>query len=247
LSVTIEGSVGAAGRNRPADVRQIRQRLVELGFTWVTDGADTVGPTLIRTLRLFQAIKEGLDVVAGSRLDGRVDPNGDTLRWLNARNAPRWVRMTAEGPGLVNDQILDESDHHDYGTSWLDETLLSAGVSLKASWLQEHAEARPLVVNDASLPRGGDTPAHRGHETGLVCDLRLPRIDGRSGGITTSSARYDRATMRAQLHALWAQPLVDAVFLNDDTLIAESLCRPLAGHDNHVHVEIRPPRRETGP
>lgn len=244
--LVISKSVGAGGANLAADVKAVRARLVELGFSWVA-GATDVGPKFVNAIRLFQAIKGGYDIVNVTRVDGRVDPNGDTLRWLNAKNAPRWVRMTPQAKGLFNYEATQVDDGHDYGTTWLDEMLIAAGQAYANAWLVSHPTAPPITVNDASLPEGGDTPAHKGHETGLVCDLRLPRKDGKAGGIKTTSASYDRDTMRAQLEALRAQPLFDVAFLNDDALIQEGLCRPLGGHDDHVHVEIKAPDRTVAP
>lgn len=243
--LTILRSVGQGGVNAPGDVAKVRARLVELGLDWI-GGATTAGPEFIKAIRLFQAIKEGLDVVSGTKIDGRVDPNGETLKWLNAVNAPRWVRMTRDGVGFVNHEAFDGDDGHDFGTSWLDDSIKAAAARYEADFRSGHPGATAIAVNDASLPRGGDTPLHQGHETGLVADLRLPRKDRKFGGITTTSALYDREVARAQLQAFHTVPLLQHIFLNDDVLIAEGLCRPLGGHDNHVHIEIRPPTRASG-
>lgn len=242
MALVLTGSVGQGGTNSPSDVVGVRDRLVSLGFTWVA-GFTSMGPTFVKAIMLFQAIKSGRDKVYSTGVDGRVDPGGDTLKWLNATNAPRWQRMTAEDVGLKNDEITNTNDNHDYGTSWLDQTLRTAGRAYQDAWRVWNPTAARITVNDTSMPRGGDTPAHGGHETGLVCDLRLPRIGGSVGGITTASVEYDRATMRAQLRALTTQPLFEVCYLNDDELIREGLCRPLAGHSDHVHYEIRPPIR----
>lgn len=246
-------SVGARGRNLAVDVMALREHLVSLGYTWAA-GPSTVGPKLTAAIRLFQSIVHGIDVVgASSRIDGRVDPDGNTLRWLNAANAPRWVRMTPSAPGLWNHDATQLHDLHDFGTSWLDTFLVGAGAEYQL-WRTEADRQRsaqpgagtkppaPLTVNDASLPEGGNTPAHVGHETGLVADLRLPNRDGSAGGISVFTPTYDRDAMRAQLQALRSQPNFDVAFLNDKVLISEGLCRPLGGHDDHVHVEIEPPR-----
>jgi hypothetical protein len=86
-----------------------------------------------------------------------------------------------------------------------------------------------------------DTPQHAGHETGLACDMRLPRKDGQSGGITFEAQVYDRNTARAQLKALRVQPLFKRAFFNDPALIQEGLCARATGHDNHIHFEVGAP------
>ena len=93
------------------------------------------------------------------------------------------------------------------------------------------------------MPRGGNTPSHAGHEAGLVCDIRLPRTDGKAGGITTSSAKYDRDSMRAQILAFRRQKLALRVFLIDPVLNKEGICLAVAGHGDHAHFEIKPPIR----
>jgi len=101
-----------------------------------------------------------------------------------------------------------------------------------------------MTVNDVSLPWGGDTPDHAGHETGMACEIRLPRKDGKTGGISNpnTNGAYDRDAMREQLLALHKQPLFSRAFFNDKKLIEEGLCSQLAGHNNHLHFEITTPK-----
>lgn len=239
----ITGSVGRKGLNRSADVRVVSDALVRLGFRWaVPDSTGACGPELVSGIELFQAIKEGLDVVKHTRVDGRVDTNGETLRWLDAANAPRWEALLGDRPGLSNYEVRQGGDKA-YCTSWLNELLSAAAASYQAAVGAAKPNKAPITVNDASPARGGKAPPHKGHQTGLVCDLRLPRTDGTAGGVKTTSPLYDREAMRQQLLALRQHPLFDIAFLNDDTLIASGLCRPLAGHDDHVHIEVKVPPR----
>lgn len=245
MSLPLSGSVGQGGANTPSDVRAIQQRLSELGFSWVTaDGA--IGPITIRTIRLFQAIKNGDQRVNVPRNDGKVDVGGDTHKWLEAANAPRWRWMPAGAPeqGFVNIEVADPSDDHDYGTDWLAAFITAAGEHYRDNYRVTNPAAAVITVNDASKPQGGDTPDHAGHETGLSCDLRLPRTDGTApAGTTYLTANYDQNAARAMLNAFRAQPLFDLAYFNDPTLIAEGLCAQQAGHDNHVHVQMKPPVR----
>jgi hypothetical protein len=244
MGISIDGSVGLNGVNNPEDVIAVKARLIELGFDWlVPDRA--MGPLTIQAIKLFQAIKNGFNRVSDPRNDGRIDPNGESHKWLDASNAPRWQLMPAgsRAEGFVNDNLKDLSDQHDFGTSWLAQTLGGAGATYRDKYLSEHALAALLTVNDVSLPRGGDTPMHATHESGLACDLRLPRKDGKVGGITVAEAAYDRDAMRAMLRALMAQKLASRVLLSDHVLVAEGLCRAAAGHHNHAHFEIKPPAR----
>lgn len=241
MPITIQSSVGLSGINAPVDVLAVKTRLIQLGFDWLAP-EQVVDKLTIETIKLFQTIKEGLNTITG---DGRVDVDGDTLKWLQASNAPRWQTMPpgSREEGFVNDELKDKSDLHDFGTNWLAETLRAAGAKYKADFLSLHPGAAVLSINDTSLPQGGVTKAHKTHQSGLASDIRLPRKDGKVGGITVADAAYDRSAMRATLQSFLSQNLASRVLLNDQTLVAEGLCKTAAGHDNHAHFEIKPPPR----
>ena len=244
MSINIEKSVGLGGTNQRDDVIAVKNRLIELGFNWLIPDA-VMGPVTIKAIQLFQAMKNGLNRVGDPRNDGRVDVGGDTLKWLQAANAPRWQRMPggSRAEGFVNHNIADISDTHDFGASWLAETVRAAGALYRDEFMDGHPHAALLTVNDTSLPRGGDTPIHATHESGLACDIRLPRKNGGVGGITVASADYDRAAMRAILKAFRSQPMASRVLLSDQVLVGEGLCRAAQGHLNHAHFEVGPPPR----
>jgi hypothetical protein len=225
-------------------VLAVKIRLVELGFNFIQANSQ-VDDLTVRAIRLFQAMKNGITKLIAAQNDGRVDVNGDTHKWLNASNAPGWMLLPAGSAdvGMVNDNIADPADKHDFGSNWMADTLSATGVTYKADFLSTHPEAALLHINDTTLPLGGDTPAHAEHETGLQSDIRLPRKDGGVGGITVNHQAYDRNAMRAMLRAFLKQPLARRVFLNDNVLIGEGLCRQAVGHDNHAHFEIKPPAR----
>ncbi len=239
MALELTGSVGKGGTNAARDVIAVKQRLAELGFGFFAVNRES-DQGLIMAIRLFQSIIAGRSAVGG---DGRIDPGFTTNKYLDAVNAPRWTTMPFDGPGFTNFEAVDENDQHDFGTNWLAETIRSLGAAYDGAYLQDNPHAALLTVNDVSLPEGGDTPDHAGHETGLACDLRLPRLDGGSGGIgnPNTNGAYDREAMRAQLVALQDHPLVTSVFFNDRVLIGEGLCAHLGGHNNHVHFQIKPP------
>ena len=195
----------------------------------------------------YLSIKNGLTQLDKPGVDGRVDPGGDTLKWLQAVNAPRWMRMPAGSvaEGFVNDNLTQVGDHHNFGTDWLAETLRAAAAAYKANYLSAHPGAAILHINDTSLPEGGDTGAHAEHESGLQSDLRLPRKDGGVGNTeVTQLGTYDRNAMRAMIVAFRQQPLANQVFLNDTMLISEGLSQHAGGHEDHAHFGIKPPQRQ---
>jgi peptidoglycan hydrolase-like protein with peptidoglycan-binding domain len=243
-AITISNSVGHGATNKAADVKKIKQRLIDLGFGWLT--ADSVvGPETVNAIKLFQAIKNGFQTVDRPQNDGRVDPDGLTLAWMNARNAPQWVSMPKGSPaeGFFNAELADTSDNHDFGVSWLEETLRAAAAVYRASHIAANPRAALLTFNDFSQPRGGPTPDHATHQTGLCCDLLLARKDGKAGGISFTDPKYDRAATRSQIQALLAQPLALRVLFNDPVLASEGLCIEVDGHHHHLHFDIKPPAR----
>src|SRR5215510_4595750 len=172
--INIQGSVGSGGENKPDDVRAVKERLIVLGFDWLaTEGIlDRIDQLTINTIKLFQTIKTGVNTITG---DGKVDVNGDTIKWLQASNAPHWQTMPAgsKEEGFVNDELADHSDNHDFGTNWLADTLRGAGAKYKSDFLSSNPGASLLSINDTSLPRGGPTPVHATHQSGLASDIRL--------------------------------------------------------------------------
>ena len=259
--VDLTGSVGFGGSNQPDDVRTVQQRLVALGFDWVpTNG--TVGGTqsddvTVKAIKLFQSIVIGSRKVVG---DGCVDVGGGTHKWLRAANAPRWLEVPAGSfaDGYRNSE-LEEPEQFDHATSWMTATIEGAGAAYKIAHIDNHPTGTTpalLTLNDFSPPRGGDAQGHAGHETGLDCDMRVPKKDGTApgtgaeAGITWNKGNgsqvnpdYDRDAMRAMLTAITNQPLWRRTFFNDPVLIGEGLCTAQPDHDDHAHFEINPPVR----
>ncbi|MFN6515239.1 MAG: glucosaminidase domain-containing protein [Nostoc sp. CreGUA01] len=243
--IQLSASVGIGGVNKPDDVKAVKARLHELGYTWVGDpNTATINRGLFDAIKLFQSIIAGRSTVSG---DGRVDVGEMTHRWLQAANAPQWVLMPKSDPdnGLVNGELAETEDNHDYGTHWLADAIQEIAQDYQNSYRQTHPTATLFAINDVSLPHGGDTPDHHGHETGMMCDVFLPKKNGSFGGIFWSSSEYDRDATRAMLKSIRKQKLVkpSAVFFNDPKLITEGLCTYLGGHEHHIHFEINPPLR----
>jgi len=243
--IKLNGSVGIGGVNKPDDVKAVKARLHELGYKWVGDpNSANRDRGLFDAIKLFQSIIAGRSTVNG---DGRVDVSGITHRWLQAANAPRWELMPKSDPnnGFVNGELKDTQDNHDFGTHWLADVIKKIAQDYQNSYRNTHPTAAPFAINDVSLPHGGDTPDHHGHETGMMCDVFLPKNNGAFGGVFWWSSEYDQDATRAILKSIRKQKLIrpGAVFFNDKKLIQEGFCISMSGHDHHIHFEINPPVR----
>jgi Penicillin-insensitive murein endopeptidase len=248
--IRLKGSVGDPSRatNLNDDVRLVRDQLVNLGYKWLGTLNSTVPGSLqnlTRTIQLFQAITLGYQKVNGAGVDGVIDPGGRTEKWLWAQNAPRWhvIADGLDGEGFVNYAATQACDNHKFGTHWLTEVITGAGRKNVEISGGDNPLFAPIAINDVSLPRGGYTKAHAGHQTGMSCDIRLPHTKrGLYGGITFRDNQYNLEAMSAQLMAFTAHPLVTRIFFNDDRIKHEKI-KYAGGHDDHAHIEIKPPDR----
>lgn len=244
----ITASVGPGGRNDPVDVRAVQRKLGALGYyAGTADGL--CGPKLQAAIRLFDAVvravpelERGSAELASAR---RLDPGELAEQWLRAPNAPAWTRMPRSGTGFSNIDI----ERHDYGTSWLADTIRDAGARYETSY-RATARAPLMLTNDASLRAGGDTRDHETHETGLDLDVRPARRSG-NGPLNYRQPAYDREATWAQIKAFLDSPNVEQVIYNDPEILARAeadaryrgrIATDAAGvHDNHFHVDLRPP------
>lgn len=237
--LALSGSVGNEGVNNPADIKAVKERLAQLGFT-VTNN-DKVDPTTTKSILLFQSIINGHVRLRG---DGRIDVDGPTHLFLQALNAPRWMEMPkgSKSEGFINHDNI-QNDKHDYGASWTVDVIREAAKLYLVEYKSRNPDAALIQTNNLSLPTGGDSPHHATHETGLSCDIRLPKRDG-SSGTTIFSSDYDRDAMRAMLEALHRQKeqSIRVIFFNDSSLVALGLCKRLARHDDHAHIDIAAPK-----
>ncbi len=241
----IEASVGPNGRNRPSDVKAVQERLSELGFF---DGRinGRWSARLGSAIKLFDGIVSDLEMLPRSYTTRRraetLSPGEAAEAWLRADNAPRWERLPAGGTGWQN----DDRDGYSYATSWLRDALERVGRRYAADYLGDHPEAAQIHTNDASLRRGGDTPDHETHETGLDLDVRLG-----TGGTNVRWAGYDREETWAKIKAFLDDEDVDQVLFADRTLVERANTDPryagrliyASDHDDHFHVDFRVPDR----
>ena len=215
---------------------------------------------LEQMIRFFQGIINGHGALINQKtgnynsgVDGTVDTDGTTIKWLNAANAPNWVAMddgnkdARAGLGYYNFEKTDSSDgDFYYGTDWMTEFIKCAGKKYNDDYLASNTDKSVMWINDLSL-KSGFKKQHATHQTGMGVDVRLPhKTGGESSGITHKSDQYDRDATRAMIQAFRAcdghnGASLKVVYFNDPELIKEGICTSEDEHDNHFHVSIAPP------
>ncbi|MEM8723665.1 MAG: hypothetical protein AAGE84_31035 [Cyanobacteria bacterium P01_G01_bin.39] len=179
------------------------------------------------------------------------DVNQATHKFLEAANASRWHEMpngSSRSEGFVNFDH-QQGDNTDFGTDWMIDTIREAGQLYLRDYISFHPNAAPIATNNLTNPRGGRTRPHKTHQTGLSCDILLPKTNGTFGRITFHDSRYDGDAMEAILRAIKKQGKykIKNIFFNDLVLVAKGLCQNLndgSVHNNHAHIDILPPKAD---
>lgn len=246
------GSVGAGIKkgkiphNLKEDVEKVRNRLNELGFTWVQKISLGKEQDFINTIKLFQSICKGSGTIQG---DGRVDLKGNTHRWLAADNAPKWVKIFGQqGLGWYNTSDFLETNGG-YCTNWLLKSIEKAGT-------QYYSIKKPdfpvLWIRECSPKQGGKARGHNSHQTGIDVDMRLPLRSPDTQKWTCleehgfKDKKYYQEAAKAQLEAIKANMGAKIILFNDPTLIKERLCQQYKNHHQHYHIRIKPLARIDG-
>ena len=266
-TLLLSGSVGTGTaksghpHNAAADVTAVRDRLVELGYDWISGITNGTDKEFIRTIKLFQSICAGhAEFDFG---DGRIDPEGNTHRWLAAENAPGWVKIAGKsGVGWQNTNDFDV-DNGGFTTTWMLEAIGAAGLAyqmaqiiarlpLTGFGMMAAKDAPPLWVRECSPKHGGRAKGHGSHQTGLDVDMRLPLLppdnlkwtDLGSNGF--KDKRFNRTAGKLQLQAIKVGMKPKLVLFNDPEFIRLRLSTKFPNHDQHYHVRISPPDRKDG-
>jgi hypothetical protein len=266
-TLLLTGSVGSGSakggkpHNDAADVAAVRDRLVELGYDWISGATTGTEKDFIRAIKLFQSICKGSGKL--DQGDGRVDPEGNTHRWLAAENAPGWVRIFGDsgiGWQCTNDFVEDNGG---FTTTWMRDALNGAGFSYRAQiaalgistmgiGFLVTKDAPPMWVRECSPRKGGNAAGHGSHETGLDVDMRLPLLPPDHtkwtdlGANGFNNKKFSRLAAELQLKAIKAAMNPHLVLFNDPDFIRKRLCTRHANHDQHYHIRIKPPVRKDG-
>jgi len=151
-------------------------------------------------------------------------------------SAPKHPLVPLPQPGT-----LEDPDYNTYGTpsngrgQWGRERAMRV-VSSVAAALAQSGQGDLLNVGNMSLENGGVFKPHKGHRDGLGIDIRPVRTDRENAPATWKSSAYDRTATQTVVDAFLATGMVSRIYFNDPDIKGVT---PLAGHDNHLHVQLR--------
>ena len=118
-----------------------------------------------------------------------------------------------------------------YGTT----PTINAVVDIGKQW--QFNSQSPFGVGDISLEQGGPMPGHTtGHQLGRNVDVRPIRGDGQQAPVTWQDAAYSRAQTQLLVDNFLAHANCSKIYFNDPQIQG---VQPLAGHDNHLHIEMK--------
>ncbi len=135
-------------------------------------------------------------------------------------------------------QAPEEAAYYPYGTPDAGRAQYGHPKLLTFIFLVEHRWAmqdeRKIGIGNISRADGRRSD-HRSHLNGLQVDIRPLRKDGKNIPVQYFHAQYDQAATARLIDLFWQTGLVKNIFFNDTSI---ARVRKLAGHDNHIHVDI---------
>jgi penicillin-insensitive murein endopeptidase len=115
---------------------------------------------------------------------------------------------------------------------------VQALVDIAAIWQQAPRTSQaPFGVGDISFAAGGPMPPHTtGHRLGRNVDIRPMRKDLKHAPVTWRDGAYSRELTQLLVNNLLAHANTMFILFNDPDVQG---VRPLVGHDNHLHVQLK--------
>ncbi|QZY28959.1 peptidoglycan-binding domain-containing protein [Nocardioides coralli] len=234
----ISASVGAGGSNGAPDVRVVQDLLNRAADA----GLDVDGACGSLTIGAITDYQQGFL----RRPDGRVDPEGLTLRKLRDAAGARPQRPPGQGGGSSPSggassgtrlQALGSGKGF-YSYARTDRQF--AGDPLLGALRDVgHRLARAGLeygVGDLSFEQGGTMRPHKTHTAGRHADLRPIRSDAGRSPTNINDPSYSRDSTRLLVESLQAQSSIDQILFNDREIAG---VKQWPAHDNHLHVRVR--------
>ena len=241
MNLTISSSVGKDAVNSVIDTRKVQNLLNKwitprfLPVNGVCSGAD--GDKTVEEIKKFQS--EYM-----SNPDGRVDPNGGTLKKLSTN----WTQLPQTfGFGSGYYQYGESADigKRQWGTKKAIETITKVCKQFQARQrtitnIGNTASYGIVGVGDISFKFGGYMSPHGTHQTGLNVDLRPCRKDLLQSPVTINQPNfYDGVRTKLLIELFLADSNVDKILFNDSNIYKLPRVSEWDGHHDHFHVTMK--------
>ena len=140
---------------------------------------------------------------------------------------------------FVLPQHPEESGYYTYGTpingqgQFSHPKMLTFLLVIEQQWA--HIDKRKFGIGNISLADGHKFKPHLSHKTGMEVDIRPIRKDGQFLPVSYQDKIYDRDATQKLIKLMWGTGYVKGIYFNDATI---HQVKPLAGHHNHLHIEL---------
>lgn len=105
-------------------------------------------------------------------------------------------------------------------------------------WHAQHPEGGRIGVNDISYRDGAAMAPHKTHRNGFGVDIRPLRVDGLEKPVSIQQAAYSHELTKQLFILIANDPDCRLIYFND-IKIQHPIRFSIAGHDNHLHIEVR--------
>lgn len=229
--VSISASVGKNGVNKQADVEAI-QNLLNQAIAKENDASQKslvvdkrIGQNTINTIIRFQK-----NIVGMVKPDGKIDPNGSTLKKLE-------VYVSSDNTSLI--QLPKSGNgYYVYTTSdklWGTKECINSITAAAKSFKDNHNIT--IGIGDISFGDKREMFPHKSHRKGLNIDIRPLRKDGKHLPISIHDKdHYSQELTKALVEILQNDSNLKSILFNDSGI---SGVKQWAGHHNHLHVSFK--------
>ncbi len=239
MKVSITASVGKGSVNNSVDVRKVQNLLNRwisprfLSVDGVCNG--TEGDRTVEEIKKFQSSYMAVP-------DGRVDPNGGTLRKLQTK----WKQLPQNfgfGSGYYQYGRSADIGARQWGSKKTIETIVRVckqfQMQQRTITNQYNLASYGLVgVGDISFKFGGYMSPHGTHQEGLNVDMRPCRKDVLQTPVNIFNDQYDSDRTKLLIELFLADPNVKSILFNDPKIYKLPRVSKYEKHDDHFHITM---------
>ena len=227
MAVKLTVSVGAGGKNTiNAEIMAIQTLLnkwvePKIAVTGICSGKSD-DPTVI-AIKSFQS-------KFSSSPDGRIDPGGTGLKYLNRE--PFILLPQVSGFGYYSYGKGSWNDRQ-WGTQATIDALKD--IARQFNWNNPTAQ---IGIGDISLQFGQSMSPHKSHRSGMNVDIRPCRTDNAMIPVAFTDTDYDQEKTKLLIELCLSHKNVKDIFFNDPEIYKLDRVSFLEGHHDHFHITM---------